>query len=139
MGYAKCGCENPRKRQQRGYAGRDEGASFGYNNLVVDMRSLPVMRGFNCPVIYDATHSVQLPGGAGGVVGGSAGVYRSADPRRYCSQVSTACSWRFTQTLNGPCATARTPLLWTRSSLSSNRSFSIRALRHLILRYFVFR
>ena len=43
----------------------ERGASFGYNNLVVDMRSLPVMRGFDCPVIYDATHSVQLPGGAG--------------------------------------------------------------------------
>lgn len=48
----------------------ERGASFGYNNLVVDMRSLPVMRGFNCPVIYDATHSVQLPGGAGGSSGG---------------------------------------------------------------------
>jgi 2-dehydro-3-deoxyphosphooctonate aldolase (KDO 8-P synthase) len=43
----------------------ERGASFGYNNLVVDMRSLPVMRSFNCPVIYDATHSVQLPGGSG--------------------------------------------------------------------------
>lgn len=44
----------------------ERGASFGYNNLVVDMRGLPVMRSFGCPVIYDATHSVQLPGGAGG-------------------------------------------------------------------------
>ncbi len=44
----------------------ERGASFGYNNLVVDMRSLPVMRGFGCPVIFDATHSVQLPGGSGG-------------------------------------------------------------------------
>ena len=48
----------------------ERGASFGYNNLVVDMRSLPVMRSFNCPVIYDATHSVQLPGGAGASSGG---------------------------------------------------------------------
>ena len=48
----------------------ERGASFGHNNLVVDMRSLPVMRSFNCPVIYDATHSVQLPGGAGGSSGG---------------------------------------------------------------------
>ena len=48
----------------------ERGASFGYNNLVVDMRSLPVMRGFGCPVIYDATHSVQLPGGSGGSSGG---------------------------------------------------------------------
>ncbi len=48
----------------------ERGASFGYNNLVVDMRSLPVMRSFGCPVIFDATHSVQLPGGAGGCSGG---------------------------------------------------------------------
>lgn len=48
----------------------ERGASFGYNNLVVDMRSLPVMRSFDCPVIYDSTHSVQLPGGAGGSSGG---------------------------------------------------------------------
>ncbi len=48
----------------------ERGASFGYNNLVVDMRSLPVMRSLGCPVIFDATHSVQLPGGAGGSSGG---------------------------------------------------------------------
>ena len=48
----------------------ERGASFGYNNLVVDMRSLPVMRSLGCPVIYDATHSVQLPGGLGGRSGG---------------------------------------------------------------------
>ncbi|MEW6543667.1 MAG: 3-deoxy-8-phosphooctulonate synthase [Nitrospirota bacterium] len=43
----------------------ERGASFGYNNLVVDMRSFPVMRSFGYPVVFDATHSVQLPGGAG--------------------------------------------------------------------------
>ncbi|MDJ0623361.1 MAG: 3-deoxy-8-phosphooctulonate synthase [Desulfocapsaceae bacterium] len=48
----------------------ERGSSYGYNNLVVDMRSLPVMSSFNCPVIFDATHSVQLPGGAGGSSGG---------------------------------------------------------------------
>lgn len=48
----------------------ERGASFGYNNLVVDMRSLPVMRSFGCPVIFDGTHSVQLPGGAGGASAG---------------------------------------------------------------------
>lgn len=48
----------------------ERGSSFGYNNLVVDFRSLPVMRSFGCPVIYDATHSVQLPGGAGDSSGG---------------------------------------------------------------------
>lgn len=44
----------------------ERGSCFGYNNLVVDMRALPVMRSLGCPVVYDATHSVQLPGGAGG-------------------------------------------------------------------------
>ncbi len=48
----------------------ERGASFGYNNLVVDMRGLVIMRSFDCPVIFDATHSVQLPGGSGGSSGG---------------------------------------------------------------------
>jgi 2-dehydro-3-deoxyphosphooctonate aldolase (KDO 8-P synthase) len=43
----------------------ERGTSFGYNNLVVDFRSLPVMRSFGYPVLFDATHSLQLPGGAG--------------------------------------------------------------------------
>ena len=43
----------------------ERGSSFGYNNLVVDMRSLPIMQEFGYPVVFDATHSVQLPGGAG--------------------------------------------------------------------------
>jgi len=48
----------------------ERGTSFGYNNLVVDMRGLTIMRSFGYPVIFDATHSVQLPGGAGGASGG---------------------------------------------------------------------
>lgn len=48
----------------------ERGASFGYNNLVSDMRSLQIMRETGCPVVYDATHSVQLPGGNNGVSGG---------------------------------------------------------------------
>jgi 2-dehydro-3-deoxyphosphooctonate aldolase (KDO 8-P synthase) len=48
----------------------ERGTTFGYNNLVVDMRAIPVMRRLGCPVIFDATHSVQLPGGAGGRSGG---------------------------------------------------------------------
>ena len=48
----------------------ERGASFGYNNLVVDMRSIPIMRGFGYPVVFDATHSVQLPGAAGSASGG---------------------------------------------------------------------
>jgi len=48
----------------------ERGASFGYNNLVSDMRSLAIMRATRCPVVFDATHSVQLPGGLGGSSGG---------------------------------------------------------------------
>ena len=48
----------------------ERGNSFGYNNLVVDMRNLEIMKETGCPVVFDATHSVQLPGGAGGKSGG---------------------------------------------------------------------
>lgn len=48
----------------------ERGSSFGYNNLVVDMRSLPILAATGYPVVLDATHSVQLPGGAGNVSGG---------------------------------------------------------------------
>lgn len=48
----------------------ERGVSFGYNNLVSDMRSLVILRDTNCPVVFDATHSVQLPGGNGVVSGG---------------------------------------------------------------------
>ncbi|MEM9532880.1 MAG: 3-deoxy-8-phosphooctulonate synthase [Pseudomonadota bacterium] len=48
----------------------ERGASFGYNNLVSDMRSLPTLRATRCPVVFDATHSVQLPGGKGHASGG---------------------------------------------------------------------
>ena len=48
----------------------ERGFSFGYNNLVSDMRGLAVMRGTGCPVVFDATHSVQLPGGKGTASGG---------------------------------------------------------------------
>jgi len=44
----------------------ERGTTFGYNNLVSDMRAIPILRRFGCPVIFDATHSVQLPGGGGG-------------------------------------------------------------------------
>ncbi len=48
----------------------ERGTSFGYHNLVVDFRSLPILRGFGCPVIFDASHSVQLPAGQGEASGG---------------------------------------------------------------------
>jgi len=59
----------------------ERGASFGYNNLVTDMRSLVIMRETGYPVVYDATHSVQLPGGAGG---------SSSGQRQYVGALSRA-------------------------------------------------
>jgi 2-dehydro-3-deoxyphosphooctonate aldolase (KDO 8-P synthase) len=60
----------------------ERGTTFGYHNLVVDMRGLAIMRDLGVPVIFDATHSVQLPGGAGGASGGqrqfAAGLSRAA-------------------------------------------------------------
>jgi 2-dehydro-3-deoxyphosphooctonate aldolase (KDO 8-P synthase) len=50
----------------------ERGASFGYNNLVVDMRSFPILRSFGFPVVFDVTHSLQLPGGGDGVTAGQA-------------------------------------------------------------------
>ena len=49
----------------------ERGSTFGYNNLVVDMRSLPIMRDLGVPVVFDATHSVQIPGGNGTSTGGN--------------------------------------------------------------------
>jgi 2-dehydro-3-deoxyphosphooctonate aldolase (KDO 8-P synthase) len=57
------------EKAKRGRASRvlltERGTTFGYNNLVADMRSIPIMKSFGFPVIFDATHSVQLPGGGG--------------------------------------------------------------------------
>ncbi len=50
----------------------ERGFSFGYNNLVVDMRAFPILRSLGYPVVYDATHSLQLPGGGDGVTAGQA-------------------------------------------------------------------
>jgi 2-dehydro-3-deoxyphosphooctonate aldolase (KDO 8-P synthase) len=50
----------------------ERGYSFGYHNLVVDMRAFPIMRGLGCPVVYDVTHSLQLPGAGDGVTAGQA-------------------------------------------------------------------
>ncbi|HKT72003.1 MAG TPA: 3-deoxy-8-phosphooctulonate synthase [Steroidobacteraceae bacterium] len=62
--------EKARSTGNRGIMVCERGFSFGYNNLVSDMRSLAVMRETGCPVVFDATHSVQLPGGQGSASGG---------------------------------------------------------------------
>jgi 2-dehydro-3-deoxyphosphooctonate aldolase (KDO 8-P synthase) len=69
----------------------ERGASFGYNNLVADMRSLVVMRSFGVPVVFDATHSVQLPGGAGTASSGQ----REFVPYLARAAVATGCDALF--------------------------------------------
>jgi len=72
----------------------ERGASFGYNNLVADMRSLLILRELGYPVIFDATHSVQLPGGAGDQSGGDG---RFA-PNLARAAVATGCDGVFLET-----------------------------------------
>lgn len=69
----------------------ERGASFGYNNLVVDMRSIAIMKGLGHPVVFDATHSVQLPGGGGTVSGGN----REYVPLLARAAVAAGCSGVF--------------------------------------------
>jgi len=76
----------------------ERGASFGYNNLVSDMRSLAIMRETNCPVVFDATHSVQLPGGQGDKSGGQ----REHVPVLARAAVATGISGLFMETHPDP-------------------------------------
>ncbi|MCU7835844.1 MAG: 3-deoxy-8-phosphooctulonate synthase [gamma proteobacterium symbiont of Taylorina sp.] len=76
----------------------ERGVSFGYNNLVSDMRSLAVMRETECPVVYDATHSVQQPGGLGGCSGGN----REFVPVLARAAVASAVSGLFMETHPDP-------------------------------------
>lgn len=69
MGKAKAAAREAGLSEDR-FMACERGVSFGYNNLVSDMRSLAIMRQTNCPVVFDATHSVQLPGGQGTSSGG---------------------------------------------------------------------
>ena len=69
----------------------DRGTQFGYNNLVADMRSIPLMQEFGYPVIFDATHSAQLPGGDGKTTGGM----RSMIPTLARSAVAAGCNGIF--------------------------------------------
>jgi 2-dehydro-3-deoxyphosphooctonate aldolase (KDO 8-P synthase) len=76
----------------------ERGASFGYNNLVSDMRSLAIMRATGCPVVFDATHSVQLPGGLGSASGGQ----REFVPVLARAAVATGISGLFMETHPDP-------------------------------------
>jgi 2-dehydro-3-deoxyphosphooctonate aldolase (KDO 8-P synthase) len=72
----------------------ERGATFGYNNLVSDMRSIPLMQDLGCPVIFDATHSVQMPGGAGDRTGGD----RRMVPVLARAAVAAGCDGLFLET-----------------------------------------
>jgi 2-dehydro-3-deoxyphosphooctonate aldolase (KDO 8-P synthase) len=76
----------------------ERGCSFGYNDLVVDMRGIPVIRGMGCPVIFDATHSVQSPGGAGDRSGGD----RTMVPCLAKAAVAAGCDGVFLETYLSP-------------------------------------
>jgi 2-dehydro-3-deoxyphosphooctonate aldolase (KDO 8-P synthase) len=78
----------------------ERGASFGYNNLVSDMRSLAIMRETGCPVVFDATHSVQLPGGQGSSSGGQ----REFVPVLARAAVATGIAGLFIETHPDPAA-----------------------------------
>ena len=77
----------------------ERGISFGYNNLVVDMRSIPIMQGFGYPVVYDATHSVQLPGGQGSSTGGQSEFIEPLSR----SAVAAGCDAVFMEVHEDPC------------------------------------
>ncbi|MGV3742706.1 MAG: 3-deoxy-8-phosphooctulonate synthase [Burkholderiaceae bacterium] len=77
----------------------ERGVSFGYNNLVSDMRSLAIMRETGCPVVFDATHSVQLPGGQGTSSGGQ----REFVPVLARAAVATGIAGLFMETHPNPC------------------------------------
>ena len=87
----------------------ERGVSFGYNNLVSDMRSLMVMRNTGCPVVFDATHSVQLPGGQGNVSGGQ----REFVPVLARAAVAVGVAGIFAETHPNPdCALSDGPNAW---------------------------
>ena len=87
----------------------ERGASFGYNNLVSDMRGLAIMRETGCPVVFDATHSVQLPGGQGTSSGGQ----REHVPVLARAAVAAGIAGLFMETHPNPaCALSDGPNAW---------------------------
>jgi 3-deoxy-8-phosphooctulonate synthase len=91
----------------------ERGSSFGYNNLVVDMRGLEIMREFGWPVIFDATHSVQIPGWSGPRFRRDSRSLFQRWPARRWRPEWTASSWKFTKILSEPCPTDRMRCAWT--------------------------
>ncbi len=94
----------------------ERGASFGYNNLVSDMRSLAIMRDTACPVVFDATHSVQLPGGQGTASGGQ----REFVPVLARAAVASGVAGLFMETHPNPaCAMSDGPNAWPLGRMES--------------------
>ncbi|HET7776512.1 MAG TPA: 3-deoxy-8-phosphooctulonate synthase [Azospira sp.] len=94
----------------------ERGASFGYNNLVSDMRSLAIMRDTACPVVFDATHSVQLPGGQGTASGGQ----REFVPVLARAAVAVGVAGLFMETHPNPaCAMSDGPNAWPLDRMES--------------------
>ncbi len=91
----------------------ERGASFGYNNLVSDMRALMVMRETGCPVVFDATHSVQLPGRAGHLERRASGSSCRYWPAQRWRPAWRGCSWRRTPIPRRRCPTGRTRGRWS--------------------------
>ncbi|MCX9156096.1 3-deoxy-8-phosphooctulonate synthase [Niveibacterium sp. 24ML] len=109
----------------------ERGASFGYNNLVSDMRSLAIMRDTHCPVVFDATHSVQLPGGQGDKSGGQ----REHVPVLARAAVATGISGLFMETHPDPSkALSDGPNAWPlakmRALLSTLKEIDLLVKRH---------
>ena len=106
----------------------ERGASFGYNNLVSDMRALAIMRESNCPVVFDATHSVQLPGGQGTTSGGQ----REFVPVLARAAVATGISGLFMETHPDPSkALSDGPNAWP-LALMKDLLTTLKAIDHLV-------
>ena len=106
----------------------ERGASFGYNNLVSDMRALAIMRESNCPVVFDATHSVQLPGGQGTTSGGQ----REFVPVLARAAVATGISGLFMETHPDPAkALSDGPNAWP-LALMKDLLATLKAIDHLV-------
>ena len=106
----------------------ERGASFGYNNLVSDMRALAIMRESNCPVVFDATHSVQLPGGQGTTSGGQ----REFVPVLARAAMATGISGIFMETHPDPAkALSDGPNAWP-LALMKDLLTTLKAIDHLV-------
>ena len=106
----------------------ERGASFGYNNLVSDMRALAIMRESGCPVVFDATHSVQLPGG----LGASSGGQREFVPVLARAAIATGISGLFMETHPDPAnALSDGPNAWP-LALMKDLLTTLKAIDHLV-------